>query len=311
MKQMMVMYFRSIYLASVTHPTPRTSSPFTFYLLLITSLLLFPALAQAQRPVVFVSIPPQVWLVKQIAGDMAEVQTLLPAGANPHTFEPTIKQTKKIAEASLLLTIGMAFERPLVKRAQGLNPKLAVAAMDAGIEKRGAHEHHHAPGEPCPCCGEDGDPHIWLSPRLYAVMATNTAAALSQLRPEARAGFEARRDAAVSEIQAVDADLRRALEGAPVKTYVVYHPSWTYFAEDYGLTLLVIEQDGKAPAAKHLTAIGAKAKAAGARKVLTEPQYDKRPAQAVAKQLGASVHVISPLQEDWPALMREAASVFK
>jgi len=239
-----------------------------------------------------------------------DAQTLLPAGANPHTFEPTAKQARKLAEASLMLTIGMAFERPLVKRTQSLNPKLTVAPMDAGIEKLDTHEgHHHAPGASCPC--GDGDPHIWLSPRLYAVMASNTTAALSQLLPEARATFEARRDAVVKEIQTIDAELQRTFEAIPIKTYVVYHPSWTYVAKDYGLTLLVIEQDGKTPSARHLTRISEQAKAAGVRKVFTEPQYDKRPAQTIAKQLGARVEVLNSLQEDWPALMREAASAFK
>ena len=269
----------------------------------------FPASAQTQKPVVFVSIPPQVWLVKQIAGDTADVQTLLPAGANPHTFEPTVKQARKLAEASLMLTIGLPFERPLVKRAQSLNPRLTVAPMDAGIDKLAAHEgHRHAPGEPC--CGDAGDPHIWLSPRLYAAMASNATLTLSQLLPDARAVFEARRDTVVKEIQTIDAELQRTFEAVPIKTYVVYHPSWTYFAEDYGLTLLVIEQDGKTPAAKHLTRISEQAKAAGVRKVFTEPQYDKRPAQTIAKQLGARVEILNSLQEDWPALMREAMKAF-
>ena len=267
------------------------------------------AFAQAQKPVVFVSIPPQLWLVKQVAGDSVDVQTLLPVGANPHTFEPTVKQTKRLTEASLILTVGMAFEHSLVRRVQSLNPKLMIAPVDAGIEKLGAHEgHHHAPGERC---SGDEDPHIWLSPRLYAVMASNTTVALSRLLPEARDVLEARRDAAVGEIQKIDTELQHMLEQTPVKTCVVYHPSWTYFAKDYGFTLLTIEQDGKTPAAKHLTSVITKAKAAGVKKVLTEPQYDKRPAQAVAKQIGVHVDVISVLQEDWPALMREAAAAFK
>lgn len=257
-----------------------------------------------------VSIPPQLWVARQIAGDAADVQVLLPAGANPHTFEPTAKQVKKFADASLVLTIGLAFERPFVKRVQGLNPTLAVAPMDAGIEKLGADQHHHhAPGAHCD--GEDGDPHIWLSPRLYAAMASNTTAALVRLLPQESGALEARRDAAVSEIQKIDAEVRGILEHAAVKTYVVYHPSWTYFAKDYGLTLLVIEQDGKAPSSKHLREVMAEAKAAGVRKVISEPQYDKRSAQAVAKDIGASTAIISPLLEDWPALMREAAKVFK
>jgi len=268
------------------------------------------AVAHAQKPIVFVSIPPQLWLTKQIAGDAVEIQTLLPAGANPHTFEPTAKQIKKLADASLALTLGLEFERPLVGRAQKLNAKLAVVPVDAGIEKRGAHEHHnHAPGEPC--CGEGGDPHIWLSPRLYAAMASNTTTALTLLLPTGSQTFEARRDGIVREIQKVDAEIQGAVAHAPVKTFVAYHPSWAYFAEDYGFTLLTIEQDGKTPAAKHLVAVIANAKAENVKVVVTEPHYSKSPAQTVAKQIGARVETVNSLQEDWPALMRAIASLFR
>jgi len=266
------------------------------------------AFAHAQKPVVFVSIPPQLWLTKRIAGNTAEVQALLPAGANPHTFEPTAKQATQLAGAPLVLTIGLAFERPLVERARKLNPRLVVAPADEGVKKLGAH--HHADGEPCGC-GEDGDPHIWLSPRLYAAMASNTTAALAQLLPPAARAFEARRDEVVREIQAIDAEVRRALENAATQTCVVYHPSLAYFAEDYGLTLLTIEQDGKTPTLKHLTAIIAGAKAANVKKVISEPQYNPRPARTVAEQIGARVEILNPLQEDWPALMREAAALLK
>ena len=270
------------------------------------------AFAHAQKPIVFVSIPPQLWLTKQIAGDAVDIQTLLPAGANPHTFEPTAKQIKKLAEASLALTIGLEFERSLVGRAQKLNFKLVAAPVDAGIEKLGAHAHHtHAPGGGCACCGTGGDPHIWLSPRRYAAMASNTTAALAQLLPKDTQTFEARRDAVMSEIRKIDAEIQRALEHAAVKTCVVYHPSWTYFAADYGFTLLTIEQDGKTPSAKHLATVIAKAKAENAKVVISEPQYNQRPAQTVAKQIGARVELLNSLQEDWPALLREASSVLK
>jgi len=265
------------------------------------------AFAHAQKPIVFVSIPPQHWLTKQIAGDAVELQTLLPNGANPHTFEPTAKQIKKLTDASLVLTIGLEFERSLMGRAQKLSGKLIVAPVDAGIEKLGAHDHHKG----CPCGGHGGDPHIWLSPRLYAVMASNTTDALVQLLPKERQTFEARRDAVVSEIEKIGTEIQRALEHAPVKTCVVYHPSWTYFAQDYGFALLTIEQDGKTPSAKHLATVIAKAKLENAKVIISEPQYNKRPAQTVAKQIGARVEILNSLQEDWPALMREAVRVLR
>ncbi|MCL2104101.1 MAG: zinc ABC transporter substrate-binding protein [Kiritimatiellaeota bacterium] len=281
-------------------------------LVVIAFCLISSAFAHAQKPIVFVSIPPQLWLAKRIAGDAVEIQTLLPAGASPHTFEPTAKQITKLADASLALTLGLEFERSLVARAQKLNAKLVVAPVDAGIEKLGAHAHHnHALGGGCTCGGTDGDPHIWLSPRGYAAMASNTTAALVHLLPKDSETFAARRDTVVGEIQTIGAEMKGLLEQVPVKTFVVYHPSWTYFAEDYGLTLLTIEQDGKAPSAKHLAALIADAKAGNVKVVISEPQYNKRPAQTVAKQIGARVEILNALQEDWPALMREAAAVFR
>jgi zinc transport system substrate-binding protein len=262
------------------------------------------------RPVVFVSIPPQAWLVKQLAGDAAEVQTLLVAGANPHTYEPTARQLKKLLLAALYLTVGMPFETPLAARAAKLNAGLAVAAMDAGIAKRGghAHDHDHDPGEPGHVCGAGGgDPHIWLAPQLLCAMASNTVTALERAMPQQRERLSVNLEKTVAEIRATDGAVRAKLKGLTVRTWVVYHPSWAYFADVYGLTLLAVEEDGKPPSARHLAGVIRLAQTAGVKTVFAEPQYDKRPVQTLAKQLGARLAVIDPLAEGWPALMRDVA----
>ena len=264
-----------------------------------------------ERPVVFVSIPPQAWLVKRLAGDAADVQTLLAAGANPHTYEPTAQQLKKLSGAALYLTVGMPFEVPLAARAAKLNAALAVAPMDTGIAKRGghAHDHGHDHGSPGHVCAADagGDPHIWLAPNLMCAMASNTVAALERILPEQREKFSANLEKTLAEIRVTDNAVRGRLDGLTVRTWVVYHPSWSYFAEAYGLTLLAVEEDGKSPSAKHLAGVIRQAQSAGVRTVFTEPQYDKRPVQTLAKQLGARMAVIDPLAKNWPAMMRDVA----
>ena len=278
----------------------------------ILSALLFaflsaPWIGAAERPVVVVSIPPQAWLVKRLAGEAVEVQTLLTTGANPHTYEPTARQVRKLAEAPLFFTVGMPFEAPLVSRAGKLNAALKVVAMDAGIAKRGAHAHDHGHAESDHVCAANGDPHIWLSPRLMCAMASNAVAALKQALPRQQPELDANLEKTLSELRAADDAVRERLRTLKERTWVVYHPSWGYFADEYGLTLLEIEQDGKAPSARHLAEVIGKAKSAGVTRVFTEPQYDKRPAQTLAAQVGARLVVIDPLQEDWPALMREVA----
>jgi len=225
------------------------------------------AASAAERPVVFVSIPPQAWLIKRLAGEAVEVQTLLTSGANPHTYEPTARQVRKLAEAKLYLTVGMPFETPLATRAVKLNPALKMAAMDAGTKKRGSHahdhdDHGHADSDP-DCCGTGGDPHIWLSPRLMCAMASNTLAALAEALPENRTQMTENLHGAMAEILAADDTVRAELKGLKSRTWVVYHPSWGYFAETYGLTLLILEQDGKTPSAKHLAQVIRQAQAAG------------------------------------------------
>lgn len=261
--------------------------------------------AAAEKPVVFVSIPPQAWLVKRAAGEAVDVQTLMAPGANPHTFEPGARQVKKLAEASLYLTMGLPFERTLVGRAAALNPALRVVGVDAGIDKIRSDAHDHAHGA---VCSADGfDPHIWLSPRRFAAMASNTVAALAQALPARRGELEAGLGRAVSEIGAAGRAADAAAQSAKAKAWVAYHPSWSYFAADYGVALLVIEEDGKAPSARHLAESIRQAREAGVRTVFAEPQYDRRPAQTLADQLGARLVCLDPLQEDWPALMRAAA----
>ena len=268
-------------------------------------------LSAQERPVVFVSIPPQAWLAERLAGDAADVQTLLAAGANPHTYEPTAQQLKKLSGAALYLTVGMPFEAPLAARAAKLNAALALAAMDAGIAKRGGHKHAHDHGHGSPghvCAADDGgDPHIWLAPHLMCAMASNTVTALERVLPQQREKLAANLEKTLAEIRVTDNAVRGRLNGLTVRTWVVYHPSWSYFAETYGLTLLAVEEDGKSPSAKHLAGVIRQAQAAGVRTVFTEPQYDKRPVQTLAKQLGARMAVIDPLADDWPAMMRDVA----
>ncbi len=262
--------------------------------------------AEGRRPVVFVTLPPQAWLVRRLAGDALEVESLLTPGANPHTFEPGARQIKRLAEASLYLTAGFTFEETLTSRAARLNPNLTIVPLDAGITKLGAHAHAHAPGQFC--SGHGGDPHIWLSPALFSAMASNAAPALARLLPERHDALQQALRATVEEIAATDLAVRAKLDGLTVRTWVVYHPSWSYFAADYGLSLLVIEKDGKAPPARHLAGVIRQARAAGVRTVFTEPQYDARPAQTLADQLGARLATIDPLHADWPALMRDVAA---
>jgi zinc transport system substrate-binding protein len=255
-------------------------------------------LASAAAPVVFVSIPPQAWLVRSIAGEALDVRTLLPAGANPHTFEPTVRQMKALAASSLYFTEGVAFEASLVPHLKSLNPSLRVEPMDRGIAKRAD-----------PDGDGGGDPHVWLAPSLYAAMASNAVAVLDASFPERRGDFAAGLAKTLAAVFSADAEIRKARSAGPAFTWVVYHPALDYFTAAYGGRTLVIEEDGKAPSPRHLAAVIREAGACRASCVLVSPGNDPRCPKLVAGQLGLPLVIFNPLQEDWPALMRQLAGL--
>lgn len=259
-----------------------------------------PLCAESPRPVVFVSIPPQAWLVRAVSGDRLDVRVLLPRGADPHTYEPTLRQMRELSGAALYLTQGMPFEEKILPRISALNAGLTIAPMDEGIVKQ-AGSHGDSPSH--------GDPHVWLAPPCFARMATNTVRALVRAFPEQQALWRGALDHAVSPIHEADAAFRQRSAAAKNRTWAVYHPAWHYLADAYGWTILVIEQDGKPPSARHLAAVMKAARRAGVRTVIVNPQNDPRPARLVAGQIGARVVEVDPLQEDWPALMRRMANL--
>ncbi len=273
----------------------------------------------APRPLVFVTIPPQRWLVRTLAGEAVEVELLVAPGQNPHTFEPAGRQVARLSRAQGWLTIGLPFERTLMAKARATRPGLAEYPIHAGVPRLGApphpsrgHDHDVAAAGSEDCCGADGaDPHLWLAPRNMAVMATNTCRALQNLMPQE----QTRLDASLSELTGALARLERefaaTLAPAAGQTFWVYHPSWAYFAEAFGLHQQAVEQEGREPSGRQLARLIESARAARARVLFADPQFDPGPIRTLARQLGARVVTLDPLAEAWPENMRHVAAALR
>ena len=260
-------------------------------------LLLATVAAAAEAPLLYVGLPPQRWLVRQLAGDRVQVGLLLTPGQDPHTFEPTARQVKQFASANGYLMMGLPFEKALVKKVQAINPALQVRDMTAGVPRRMQPAHAH-PGEKDDDedgCYEGADPHVWLTPAAMAIMASNTVDALVALDPAGKGIYESRLTSLCAQLARLDAELRTLL--TPVRDGVLftYHPSWGYFTDAYGLRQVAIESEGRAPAARQLAALIDLAKREKVRRVFTEPPYDPKPSQTLARQIDAEVATIDPL----------------
>jgi zinc transport system substrate-binding protein len=261
---------------------------------------------------VYVSIPPQLYFLHKIGGELVDAKVMVPRGASPATYEPSPRQMAGLAKARAYFAIDVPFERAWLPRFASANPEMPVFRTDDGIAKRrmAAHDHGHHDGH-----GHGGipDPHVWLSPALAKTIAQNTAHGLSQIDPANTRAYTANLESFQSEIDALDMEIRNVLAGLQNnnRSFMVFHPSWGYFADAYGLTQIPIETEGKEPGPRELTRIIEHGRELGVPVVFVQPQFSDKSARLIAQEMGARVAVLDPLAENWAENLASAARAFK
>ena len=248
---------------------------------------------------VFVSIPPQAWVVKRVAGDAARVGTLVAKGQDPHTFDPTPMQVQQLAGARIYFTIGLPFEKTLESKLRGAGAAMEFVDSAAGVKRRSlrADEAEHGHGNCAGHCGED-DPHVWLSTSNLAVMAANVAQALAGAVPARAGAFEANRSAFAAELAALRGRISEQLAGYRGKDFYVYHPAFGYFGDEFGLRQKAVEAEGKSPTPRQLAALVERARREGVKLIVIQPQFNSKTAEVVAGSVGAAVVAVDPVADD-------------
>lgn len=260
---------------------------------------------------VMVSILPQAYFCERIAGEHVQVSVMVEPGANPATYEPKPEQLVTLSRAALYFRIGVPFEDVWMEKIAAANPDMRVVDTAAGIERIPIDDHHHDEGDH----DEDAesgalDPHIWLSPRLVAIQAQHIADALIAAAPAHEETFRRNLQAFLADVDALDAEIAAALSGVRGAPFLVFHPSWGYFARDYGLEQIAVEVGGQEPSAQELARLIATAQDAGIRVVFAQPEFSTVDAETIASEIGGEVLLISPLARDWLANMRLVAATF-
>ncbi|MDD4837448.1 MAG: zinc ABC transporter substrate-binding protein [Dethiosulfovibrio sp.] len=259
---------------------------------------------------VAVSVVPQRYFVEKIAGDAVSIVTMVPEGASPATYEPKPSQMGELAKCSLWFTIGVPFGRAQKDRMLSALPNLKEIPTHDNVKLRPIEGHDH-----------DGqghqhdqgyDPHVWLSPSAVMIQARTIATALSELDPKNRAVYMKNYAAFVAELASLDSELAEILSSSRGKAFMVFHPSWGYFAHDYGLEQIAVEVEGKEPKPAELAKMVQRAKVLGIKTVFVQPQFSTTAAEAIAKSIEGQVVPLNPLAEDWQDnLLRAANSLRK
>ncbi len=266
------------------------------YLIYIAALLLAVGCTtpppQPAEPTIYVSIAPLRSLVEAITEQDFPVEVLVPAGASPENFELTPKQYIALNEAQWIFSTGLiTFETTLLHK---LPEGARIIDLSRGIEPIAgtcSHHHHghaHAHGV---------DPHTWTSPRALQLMSRTIYEAIHNEHPDS-VRYTQNFNRLQERLEVLDRAIEEQITVSGVEQFIVYHPALTYYARDYGLRQISIEEEGKEPSAKRLAELIRTARAEGIRTVLVQRQFPRSSVEAVADDMGAEVVEFDPLAEN-------------
>ncbi|MDR9402023.1 MAG: zinc ABC transporter substrate-binding protein [Halothece sp. Uz-M2-17] len=262
-----------------------------------------------------VSILPQKYFVERIGGDTVAVNVMVQPGASPATYEPKPQQMKALSDAEAYMRIRVPFEKAWMDRIASANSEMKIVDLTQGIERQPIAQHHHH--------GEDHhnheaeakainlDPHIWLSPELVKQQAQTIYNTLVELNPDSANTYQENLEALISDIETLDQNIETTLADLDQRTFMVFHPSWGYFAREYDLEMIPIEVEGTEPSAAELSQFVKQAKEEEISVIFVQPQFGVQSARAIAQSVNAEVLEIDPLAENWLENMQSVANVFE
>jgi zinc transport system substrate-binding protein len=289
-----------------------TGAALRYLLGILFSLIVTATIGAAEPLPVFVGIEPLVSIVTQIGGEHVTVEALLAGGGDPHTFSPTPKQITRLGRGKVFFSVGLPFEVRLCEKLAD-HGSLKVVHTDAGIEKRsggcshGSHEGHQHHGPACQHETQGNDPHIWLSIPLIRLQAQNIVAGLCAVDPANCEDYKQNLRTFLTNAEVVHRRIADLLAPHQGKSFYVFHPSFTYFGSDYGLTEVAVEVEGKLPAPKQLAQLTGEMKSAGVKTIFVQPQFDQRSAATIADAIGCDIVVLDPLARDLLPNLEETA----
>ncbi len=243
-----------------------------------------------------VSIPPQAYLVKRIAGESTPVTIMIPPGSAPPTYAPSASQIRDLHECKLYVRNGhpdFHFENmhinPFLKDHPGV---LTVSMADSADLMQ-------------------GDSHIWLSPAIMRAAAGKIVKQLRRLYPERQDELNENYRLLINDIDDLDAELRGVFASLQGAKFMTLHPSWGYFSREYGLQQVSIHHENKAPAAQELAELIEQAKADTIRILFIQKEFSFEQLSVISQEIDASIIPLDPLNESWLENLRQTGRIFQ
>lgn len=240
-----------------------------------------------EKPIVAVTIVPEQTFAQAVCGDLAEVVTMVPPGNSPENYEPTPEQMEKFSKASLYFSIGVPTEEA------NILPKVGdvkvVSLRDAVSEVYPARTFESG----------EADPHIWLSPKRAKVMVETIAQEMCQFDPSNADTYNKNAEAYTDQLDELDQYIQNALANVKDRKFIVYHPAFGYFADDYNLTMYALEEEGKEATAQHLQDMVDLAKRENIKVIFYQEEIDSSQSASFAEEIGGKTMQLSPLAANY------------
>jgi zinc transport system substrate-binding protein len=254
----------------------------------------------SNKKIITVSIPPFKYFIEAIGGGDFNVNVMVPAGANPHIYEPVPGQISALRKSVAFISDGyLGFEMTWLDRFYETNRSMKKLSLGDNIDlikPKGQTGEGHVEG---------ADPHYWVSPKCAMKIASSVKALLCDLKPGSREKYEQNYSKLIETISGIDQKAIDLFSDFKGRSFMIFHPTLGYFARDYGLNQIAVENEGKEPTPSTLKDLIDIARSQNIKVIFVQKEYDTKNAKAIALETGAIIEAIDPLSEDWPGTMNE------
>jgi zinc transport system substrate-binding protein len=255
---------------------------------------------------VLVSVVPQRYFVKKIAGDLAEITVLIPPGANPAAYEISPSGMRVVNDADVWFTLGLQRETAWMPEFTSINSGLLIAGTVDEVTRQPIGR-YGIPGEQNHSDNGSYDPHVWLSPELVRSQAEAICTTLIEMDPENQGVYTENLTVFLEEIDALQTQIHTLLDRHSGQGFMVFHPAWGYFADEFNLVQVPIEIAGSEPSPGEMSRLIDYGRNSLIRAVFVSPQFSEASAETIAEEMNARVVFIDPLAENWAENLERVA----
>lgn len=262
------------------------------------------------KTILTVTIDPQRYFLEQIAGDNFTINTLVPPGTSPETYEPAPSVMVDMNKSKLYFMIGdLGFEKVWSKRLAENNPNIKIIDCSRDLSLIEGVEHNHTDDHGHSHSHGGLDPHIWSSPAAVKEMTQIMLNSIIEFDPENVETYLLNYSNFIKRVDSTDSIIKELLADIPTRSFIVFHPSLGYFAQQYNLNQHSIEFEGKNPSPSQIRMLIDDAGKENIKTVFIQRGFDEKNAEVVAKEIGADVFEIDPLSYEWDTELIKIAEI--